>query len=83
MTPLVLACLWVVLAAALTALPRRWLWPAAYGLIALFLPLLIYVVVQKGWFWGAVVMVAGASVLRWPLIYLARWCRAKMRGKRP
>lgn len=81
MNALVLACLWVLLAAAITALPNRYHWRAAYGLIATGVPLLAYVFWQQGVIWGLVVLACGASVLRWPLIYLGRWCRAKLRGK--
>ena len=79
MNALVLACLWVLLAAAAAALPSRFHWRAAYVLIALGLPLLVHVVMQHGWVWGAVVLAGGASVLRWPLLYLVRWCGARMR----
>ncbi|SDJ94650.1 DUF2484 family protein [Aliiruegeria lutimaris] len=73
---LTLACLWVVTAAVIALIPsRRSHWPQAYVLIALGLPLLVFVVYENGIWVGLLVFLAGASVLRWPLIYLWRWVR--------
>ncbi|MCO8144152.1 DUF2484 family protein [Rhodovulum tesquicola] len=80
---LILACLWVVVAAGLGMLPQRYHWPAAYGLIALGIPLLGYVTYQNGPMLGMVAMAAGVSVLRWPTLYLLRWlARPLRRGQR-
>lgn len=71
---LALACLWCVLANVIGMFPsKRGHWPAAYGLIAIGLPLLAFVVMQNGVWTGLVVLVAAASVLRWPVRYLVRW----------
>ena len=73
---LVLAFLWIVLANVIAMLPsRRNHWPAAYGLIAIGVPLLGWVTYQNGPFVGLLALVAGASILRWPLIYLSRRMR--------
>jgi hypothetical protein len=73
---LVLACLWALAATVIAMIPsRRNHWPQAYVLIAVGIPLLGYVTYQNGPFAGLVVFVAGASILRWPLIYLGRWMR--------
>jgi membrane protease YdiL (CAAX protease family) len=75
-TSLILAFLWVVLANAIAMLPsRRNHWPAAWGLTALGVPLLGYVTYENGPLVGMVMLLAGASILRWPLIYLWRWLR--------
>ena len=77
--PLVLVCLWIVVAAAGSAvLSARASWRFAYGLIAVGAPLLGYVYWRDGAFWAALALIAGALVLRWPLIYLARWLRARL-----
>ena len=75
MTPsLALACLWVILAQVIAMFPsKKNHWPAAYGLIAVGLPLLAWVIVQNGLAIGLVVLLAGAWILRWPVIYLWRW----------
>jgi len=80
---LILACLWAVTASAAAALPTRLHWPAAYGLILLGIPLLGFVTYENGPVWGLLGLAGGASVLRWPVIYLARWCKGKLRVKRP
>lgn len=73
---LILACVWAIAANLIAMLPsRRSHWPAAYGLISVGLPLLVWVFVQNGPWVGLVVALAMASVLRWPLRYLGRWLR--------
>ena len=77
-TSLILACLWAVTACVIAMLPsKRSHWPAAYVLIALGIPLLGYITLQHGP-WVALLLAAmAASILRWPMIYLARWVRRK------
>jgi hypothetical protein len=65
---LILACVWALVACLVGMGPQRFHWPAAWVLIATGIPLLGYVTVQSGPVWGLVCLVAGASVLRWPLI---------------
>ncbi|PWG17287.1 DUF2484 family protein [Salibaculum griseiflavum] len=78
MTPsLVAAFLWAVAANVLALIPSRDNhWTRAYILIAFGIPLLGWVVYENGPWIGLVVMVAGMSLLRWPVIYLMRWLRA-------
>lgn len=77
MTPsLVLACVWAVAANLRAMLPSRDNhWRAAYVLAALGVPLLGYVTYENGPWIGLLVLGAGMSVLRWPVIYLTRWLR--------
>jgi len=75
-TSLILACLWVVIANVLAMLPSRDNhWARAYLLIAVGIPLLGYVTYENGPWIGLLVLLAGMSVLRWPVIYLSRWVR--------
>lgn len=75
---LILACLWALLANIIAMLPsRRAHWPAAYGLIATGIPILGYVTYQNGPVAGLIVLAAGVSLLRWPVIYLARWLKGE------
>ncbi|MFT6225425.1 MAG: hypothetical protein ACJA1F_003289 [Paracoccaceae bacterium] len=77
---LTLACLWVVVALVLALLPsKRNHWPAAYGLIVVGVPLLGYVTYENGPMIGLVCLAAGASVVRWPLMYLGRYLRRRFR----
>ncbi len=66
--PLILACLWSASACFAGMAPQRFHWPAAWVLIATGIPLLGWVTYSLGPFWGIVFLIAGASVLRWPLI---------------
>lgn len=65
---LILACIWALLACFAGMAPQRFHWPAAWFLIAFGIPLLGWLTWQAGPFWGLVFLIAGASVLRWPLI---------------
>lgn len=73
---LILACLWAVAANVIAMMPSKDAhWSNAYVLIAIGIPILGYVTYQNGPWMGLLVLVAGASVLRWPVIYLGRWLR--------
>ena len=78
---LILALGWMVLANLLALLPSRDNhWRRAYLLIAIGVPLLGFVTYQNGPLVGLVFLAAGASILRWPVIYLWRWLR-RMAGR--
>ena len=72
--PLMLAFLWLILANVIAMFPSRdHHWRAAYVLIAVGIPILVWVTYVNGPLWGLLLLAAGASVLRWPVIYLWRW----------
>ncbi|MDP5333842.1 MAG: DUF2484 family protein [Paracoccaceae bacterium] len=76
---LILACLWALAANMAAMFPARDNhWRRAYVLIAFGIPLLGYVTYENGPVIGLMVMVAGMSMLRWPVIYLGRWMRRRM-----
>jgi hypothetical protein len=73
---LILACSWALAANVLAMTPSKDNhWRNAYILIAIGIPLIGYVTYQNGPMIGLLVLVAGMSVLRWPVIYLTRWLR--------
>lgn len=75
---MVAACLWVLAAAVAGMIPSRDNhWTRAYALMAVFVPLLLWVLLRDGWVWGLVVLVCGLSVFRWPVIHLFRWLTAR------
>lgn len=75
-----LAALWGVAANVIALLPSRdYHWRAAYVLIAVGIPILGYVTWQNGPWVGLIVLVAGMSVLRWPVIYFGRWVKRRAR----
>ncbi len=74
MNALVAVCVWIVAAKVIAMLPSRdQHWRSAYALIAVGVPILIWTVHQQGALAGALALVAGAWVLRWPVRYLGRW----------
>jgi len=79
MTPaLTAALIWLVAANLIAMFPSRDNhWRAAYGLILVGIPLLGWVTYQNGPVWGLLILAAGASVLRWPLVYLWRWIKGR------
>ena len=73
---LVLACLWFITANVVAMLPSRdQHWTAATLLTACGVPLLGWLTVEHGPVMGMIALAAGASVLRWPLIFLMRRLR--------
>lgn len=73
---LIIALLWLVLANVIAMFPsRHHHWPAAYALIAIGVPILGYLTYSNGPIIGLIALIAGASILRWPLIHLWRWIR--------
>jgi hypothetical protein len=69
MTPsLICAALWLLAANVMAMIPSKDnLWQRAY--------LLIGVAYQNGLWVGLIVLIAGMSMLRWPMIYLTRWAK--------
>lgn len=76
---MILACLWALAANILAMIPSRDNhWRRAYILITIGVPILGYVTYQNGPWIGLLVLAAGISMLRWPVIYLGRWVRAML-----
>lgn len=77
-----LVCLWALVANLLAMLPSRDKhWRRALVLIAVGIPLLGWVTWENGAVIGMLVLVAGMSVLRWPLIFALRRTGV-LRGRR-
>ena len=80
---LILACLWAIAANVLAMFPSRDNhWRNAYVLITIGVPILGYVTYECGPWVGLLVLAAGVSILRWPVIYLGRWTKSLMPSKR-
>lgn len=76
---LILAFVWLLVANVLALIPSKDNhWQRAYALIAVGVPLLGFVTWQNGPIVGIVVLIAGVSVLRWPVIYLGRWIKTRL-----
>jgi hypothetical protein len=71
---LIALCLWVVVAWVLmVTLSARRSWPAAYGLIAVGVPLAIWLGLSMSVWWALLGVAVMALVLRWPVLYAVRW----------
>ena len=71
---------WLIVANVTGMIPSRYKhWPQAYVLIALGLPILVWVVHDNGPWVALAVFLGACSVLRWPVRYLLRWCAAPFR----
>ncbi|TNC73813.1 DUF2484 family protein [Rubellimicrobium roseum] len=83
-TAFLLACLWFVTANIVAMLPTSdGHWRAAVVLIVTGVPLLGWLTVEHGPVLGMLALAGGASVLRWPLVFLWRWLRRGGRPRRP
>lgn len=77
---LILSCVWALIANVLAMTPSKdFHWRNAYILIGLGVPLLGLVTWQNGPWVGLIVLVAAMSILRWPVIYLVRWMKSKVK----
>ena len=82
MDPLLSIGLWVVLAFAMALFPSNDNhWRRAYVLIAIGVPLLIWIFWQHGVLLGILGLVVGGLVLRWPVYFAWRWVLKKVRGQ--
>nr|WP_281493195.1 DUF2484 family protein [Yoonia sp. F2084L] len=71
--------LWVVLAFVMAAFPSNDNhWRRAYVLIAVGVPLLIWIFWQHGVWFGLLGLIAGCSVLRWPVYFVWRWIKQRI-----
>ena len=78
---LIAGLVWLVAANLAGMLPSRDKhWRRAYVLIATGLPLAVWILATAGGWWALAFFAAAASVLRWPLIYLGRWLRGRIKG---
>ena len=78
---LIVALLWLVAANVIGLLPTKdQHWRAAYVLIAVGIPILGWVTYENGPIWGMAMAAGGVSVLRWPVYFLARWVKRKVKG---
>ncbi|WP_106356789.1 DUF2484 family protein [Yoonia maritima] len=68
--------LWWLLAIVMQLLPSRDNhWTRAYILIAVGVPLVVWVWISYNWLAAALVLISGASVVRWPIYYCYKWLR--------
>lgn len=77
--PLALCLVWLIAANLIGMFPSRDRhWRAAYVLIAVGVPLLGWVTWESGPVVGLLLLAAGASILRWPVVNFWRWVRRQL-----
>ena len=80
-TSLFAALAWLVVANVTGMFPSKHKhWPQAYGLIAIGLPVLVWVFFESGLLIASLVLLGAMSILRWPVRFLFRWLRARAIG---
>jgi hypothetical protein len=78
-TSLILSFVWLIAANVMAMIPSTDdHWRRAYILIAVGLPLWVWLLMQNGNVVALLVLAAAASVLRWPVRYLFRWVRRQV-----
>ncbi|PSL21932.1 DUF2484 family protein [Shimia abyssi] len=76
---LTLALIWLLVANLRAMFPSKdHLWTFAYVMIAIGVPILIGVAVQNGIWMALLILLMAAWVMRWPVLYLWRWIRARV-----
>ena len=79
MLPLALCLVWLIAANVIGMFPSRDLhWRAAYVMIAIGVQLLGWATWESGPVVGLVLLAAGASILRWPVVFFWRWLRRQV-----
>jgi hypothetical protein len=79
MLPLALCLVWLIAANVIAMFPSRDRhWRAAYVLIAIGVPLLGWTTYEAGPYVGLALLAAGASILRWPVVFFWRWLRGRL-----
>ncbi|WP_299349828.1 DUF2484 family protein [uncultured Shimia sp.] len=74
-----LALLWMLAANIRAMFPSKdYLWRFAYGMIAIGVPILIYLWWEHGIWLALVFFFAGAWMMRWPVLYTWRWIKARI-----
>jgi hypothetical protein len=83
-TPVILGFLWLLVANLRAMFPSRDnLWRFAYGLMAVGVPILIWITWKHGIWLGVVFLLMAMWVMRWPVIYAVRWLRNMARRSSP
>lgn len=77
--PLGLCLVWLVAANVIAMFPSRdYHWRAAYVMIVIGVPLLGWATWESGPVVGLLLLAAGASILRWPVVFFWRWLRRQL-----
>jgi len=74
---LIAGFLWLIAANVIAMFPSTdHHWRNAYRLIGVGVPILGWITYENGPLLGLLFLAGGASVLRWPVYFVARWARS-------
>ena len=74
--PLIAACLWLITANLIAMFPSKdHHWKNAYMLMALGLPLALWLSQSQGALIALIFLACAASILRWPVYFAWKWLR--------
>ena len=76
---IILALVWMVVVNIRAMFPSKDNhWKFAYAMIAIGVPILIWVYLDHGFLLAGVLLLGAMWVMRWPVIYLSRWIRRQV-----
>lgn len=73
-----LGLIWVILVSGIAMIPYPRHRPYALALLILFPILLVAIIVDYGWLWGALFFGGALSIYRYPAIFLVKRLRTKL-----
>lgn len=76
-----LGCVWVILISLVALMPYPQHRPYALAMLVLFPSVLGAVAWEFGWLWALLLFLGAASIYRYPLIFLVKWLRRKVRAR--
>lgn len=78
---IVFAACWIGIGTVVALLPVRYIPPGAFLLMLLLVPLVPYLWIAGNPFLALLFLAGVGSLLRWPIVYLGRFIRAKFTGE--
>ncbi len=79
-TAVIFAAAWIGMGTVIALSPKQFIPPGAFLLMLLLIPLVPYLWIAGNPFLCVMFLGGVASFLRWPIVYLGRFIRAKMNG---
>ena len=80
-TAIIFATAWIGMGTVIALSPARYIPPGAFLLMLLLVPLVPYLWFAANPFMCVMFLGGVASLLRWPIVYLGRFFRAKWQGE--
>ena len=78
---IVFAAAWIGMGTVIALSPKQFIPPGAFLLMLLLVPLVPYLWIAGNPFLCVMFLAGVGSLLRWPIVYLERFIRAKVQGE--